>query len=35
MIADFLGIDLLTQAFGLIAMFQGVAFIGTAPLAGE
>ncbi|XP_060086227.1 monocarboxylate transporter 9-like [Ylistrum balloti] len=33
-IADHLGIDRLTQSFGLIALFQGIAFIINPPLAG-
>ncbi|XP_069115284.1 monocarboxylate transporter 12-like isoform X2 [Argopecten irradians] len=33
-IADHLGIDKLTRAFGLIALFQGIAFIINPPLAG-
>jgi hypothetical protein len=33
-LADHLGIEKLTQSFGMVAMFQGVAFLTNAPLAG-
>ncbi|XP_045207947.1 monocarboxylate transporter 14-like isoform X2 [Mercenaria mercenaria] len=33
-LADHLGIEQLTQSFGMVAMFQGVAFLTNAPLAG-
>lgn len=33
-LADHLGIDQLTRAFGMVALFQGVAFMTNAPLAG-
>lgn len=33
-LADHLGIDQLTKAFGMVALFQGVAFMTNAPLAG-
>jgi len=34
-LADHMGIERLTKSFGLVALFQGVAFIANAPLAGE
>lgn len=33
-LADHLGIEKLTKAFGMIALFQGIAFMTNAPLAG-
>ncbi|KAL4228585.1 hypothetical protein ACF0H5_011635 [Mactra antiquata] len=33
-IADHLGIEKLTRAFGMVALFQGIAFMTNAPLAG-
>ncbi|XP_052805444.1 monocarboxylate transporter 14-like [Mya arenaria] len=33
-LADHLGIERLTRSFGLVALFQGVAFLTNAPLAG-
>ncbi|KAH3774938.1 monocarboxylate transporter 9-like [Dreissena polymorpha] len=33
-LADHLGIDRLTKSFGLVALFQGIAFVTNAPLAG-
>lgn len=33
-ITDHLGIDKLTRAFGMIAMFQGIAFLVNPPLGG-
>ena len=35
MLVELLGIDKLTNAFGLLAMFQGIAFAIGPPLAGE
>ena len=35
LIADTLGIDQLTQAFGIIAFFQGMAFTINPPIAGK
>jgi len=35
LIADTLGIDQLTQAFGIIAFFQGLAFTINPPIAGK
>ena len=34
-LADHLGIDQLTRAFGMVALFQGAAFMTNAPLAGK
>lgn len=34
-LADHLGIDRLTKSFGLVALFQGIAFLTNAPLAGN
>ncbi|XP_052803030.1 monocarboxylate transporter 14-like [Mya arenaria] len=33
-LADHLGIERLTRSFGLVALFQGIAFLTNAPLAG-
>ena len=33
-LADHLGIDKLTRAFGMVALFQGIAFMANAPFAG-
>lgn len=33
-LADHLGIEKLTQSFGMVALFQGVAFMTNAPIAG-
>lgn len=35
MLTEHLGIDVLTHAFGIVAMFQGVAFSVVPPLAGK
>ena len=34
-LADHLGIDQLTRAFGMVALFQGAAFMANAPFAGR
>ena len=34
-LADHLGINQLTRAFGMVALFQGAAFMTNAPLAGK
>lgn len=34
-LADHLGMDRLTKAFGMVALFQGIAFMTNAPLAGK
>ena len=34
-LADHLGMERLTRSFGMVALFQGVAFMTNAPLAGK
>ena len=34
-LAEQLGIEALTQSFGIVALFQGIAFTVNAPIAGR